>query len=98
MPTLLRLKEARQRGQVARSTDLSSALLMLGGLGILAALGPALVTGLTRMTATMLAEGTALQPGSPAEPPLSPEQVSHLSFLSTFEGAWFQSAWRLQPS
>lgn len=67
MPTLLRLKEARQRGQVARSGDLSSALLVLGGLAVLAALGPALVTGLTRMTAAMLAESTALQPGSPAE-------------------------------
>lgn len=69
MPTLLRLKEARQRGQVARSHDLSSALLMLGGLGVLAALGPALLAALTRMTEAMLkpSQGPAGRPAALAE-------------------------------
>ncbi len=69
MPTLLRLKEARQRGQVARSADLTSALLVLGGLGVLAALGPTLTADLTRMTEAMLkpSQGPAGRPAALAE-------------------------------
>lgn len=53
-PTALRLKEARERGNVARSADVTSAAVALGGFAVLALLGSSLVSSLTRMTAAML--------------------------------------------
>ena len=43
MPTPLRLQEAKRRGQVARSSDLVSASMLLAGIGLLAWLGPRIV-------------------------------------------------------
>ena len=54
LPTPLRLREARQRGQVARSADLASIVTVLGGLAALALLGQRMLNALTRMTAGML--------------------------------------------
>jgi len=42
-PTARRRSEARERGQVARSTDLGAALLLLGGMLCLRGFGPALM-------------------------------------------------------
>ena len=55
MPTELRLREARQRGQVARSADLSGVLIVLGLLGLLAVLGGALLGAMKAMLAAGLA-------------------------------------------
>lgn len=54
MPTVLRLDEARQRGQVARSSDLVTASLLLGSIAVLAAWGPGLGRALVGMTVTFL--------------------------------------------
>ncbi len=56
-PTRQHLTEARQRGIVARSGDLTAAVLTLGGFAALAMLGPSLLDALTKMTAGMLAGG-----------------------------------------
>lgn len=53
-PTPLRLAEARRRGSVARSADLTSAAVVLGGLLILALLAPQMLRDTTAMTAAML--------------------------------------------
>lgn len=45
-PTPRRRTEARERGQVARSTDLSSAILLLGGILVLRGVGPRLMAAL----------------------------------------------------
>ncbi len=47
-PTPRRLREARRRGEVALSRDLSGAVALLAGLAALAAAGPALAVRLTR--------------------------------------------------
>ena len=44
-PTAKRKKEARKKGQVAKSTDLNGALVLLGGLIAVSAMGPAVVSG-----------------------------------------------------
>lgn len=69
MPTQLRLKEARQQGQVARSGDLSSAVMVLGAVGILAMLGPALMDALGKMFSSSLnlASGAVLKDASLGE-------------------------------
>ena len=54
LPTPLRLREARERGQVARSADLASIVTVLGGLAGLALLGRRMLNALTRMLAGML--------------------------------------------
>jgi flagellar biosynthetic protein FlhB len=53
-PTPLRLKEARERGNVARSADVISVAVALGGFAVIALLGSSLVAALIRMTAAML--------------------------------------------
>ena len=53
-PTPPRLKEARDRGQVPRSAELTSAAAVLAGLLALALLGPGLLVEMTKMTATFL--------------------------------------------
>jgi len=55
MPTPLRLAEARRKGIVARSGDLSAAATLLAGLILLALTGPAILDGLVEMTAESLA-------------------------------------------
>ncbi|MFB3890492.1 MAG: EscU/YscU/HrcU family type III secretion system export apparatus switch protein [Phycisphaerae bacterium] len=55
-PTPLRLDEARRRGQVAYSRDLTSAVLVLGSTLLLAVLGPRLVDDAVAMMAALLRE------------------------------------------
>lgn len=50
-----RRQEAREKGQVARSTDLSAALLLLGGLVALRVFGPQMTTELVRVMRENLA-------------------------------------------
>lgn len=59
MPTALRLREARQRGQVARSGDLVAAVVVLGGVLLLGAAGPKMLTAMRDMTASMLDFGSS---------------------------------------
>lgn len=54
-PTRRRLEEARRKGIVARSADLTAAVLALAGLAMLAAAAPGLLGGLQRMTTELLA-------------------------------------------
>lgn len=56
-PTQLRLAEARRRGIVARSTDLTAAAVTVGALALAAVFGPRLLTSLTGMVAALLAGG-----------------------------------------
>ena len=58
-PTLLRLKEARRRGNIARSSDLTSGMLTLGGLGLLILLAPMLLSRLTAFMAVMIGGGSS---------------------------------------
>jgi len=61
-PTPRRLREARRRGEVARSGELSGAVALAGGLAAVAAAGPGLVTDLARLLGgglTLAAAGTA---------------------------------------
>jgi flagellar biosynthetic protein FlhB len=51
-----RLDEARQKGQVARSTDLNGAVVLLVGLSVLALMGPRMADDLK----TMMVDGLAL--------------------------------------
>jgi len=66
-PTPLRLKEARRRGQVARSADVVAAAGSLAALAVLAVSGGAMLGHLTRMTAALLA-APAGDPASLAGP------------------------------
>lgn len=61
-PTPLRLDEARRRGKVVRSHELTGTLAMLGGLSLLALLGPAILGALVHMTGAML-DGCAASKG-----------------------------------
>ncbi|MCD6365382.1 MAG: EscU/YscU/HrcU family type III secretion system export apparatus switch protein [Planctomycetes bacterium] len=54
-PTPQRLAEARRRGIVARSSDLTAAALTVGGFGALALFAPGMLSSLAKMTSTMLA-------------------------------------------
>jgi flagellar biosynthetic protein FlhB len=56
MPTPLRLEEARRRGQVARSADLTAAVATLAVVVALAMLGPWMLKALTAMVASMLSQ------------------------------------------
>ncbi len=61
--TPLRLEEARKRGQVPRSADLTSALAGLAAILVLALAGPGLLREMTSMTAALLDNrGIALDP------------------------------------
>jgi len=61
--TPLRMEEARKRGQVPRSADLTSAAAGLAALLVLALAGPGLLREMTAMTAAMLDNrGVALDP------------------------------------
>ena len=58
-PTPLRLDEARRRGQVAYSRDLTSAVLVLGSALLLAILGPRLMDKAVAMMSALLQDGGA---------------------------------------
>jgi flagellar biosynthesis protein FlhB len=66
MPTPLRLEEARRRGQVARSADLTATAVLIAGAALLAVLGPWLLKNLTSMTAYMLSEAGGVAPAEAA--------------------------------
>lgn len=68
-PTQRRLEEARRSGLVARSADLTAAVLTLGGIALLAAAAPSLMVDLERMTAMLL--GSAGDAGGGVAGPLS---------------------------
>lgn len=53
-PTQLRLARARQRGLAARSLELTSAAVLGGAALAAACAGPAMLSGLTKMTASMI--------------------------------------------
>jgi flagellar biosynthetic protein FlhB len=72
-PSAKRLKEARERGQVARSKDLAAAAALVAGTIAMAWLGPALLHKLT----TRLALGLRLV-GDNARMQLGPDTVSSL--------------------
>jgi len=65
-PTLHRRQEARRRGQVARSTDLSAAAALLGGMVLLNIFGPGMLTQILNLTRRLLSEpvGKGLQADS----------------------------------
>ena len=67
-PTELRLREARERGHVPRSAELTSAAGLLGGLLAVTLLGPGLLGDLTNMTATGLAAGRSSRTSSSPRP------------------------------
>ncbi|HUL60297.1 MAG TPA: EscU/YscU/HrcU family type III secretion system export apparatus switch protein [Anaeromyxobacteraceae bacterium] len=69
-PTPRRLREARRRGEVARSRDLSSAAALLSGLAAVAAAGPATaaaLAGVVREGLAVAASGTAAPLGAVRE-------------------------------
>jgi hypothetical protein len=63
-PSGRKLGEARNKGRVAKSADLSAAIDLIGALILLAVLGSGLVTGLTSMVASLLDGRTFGAPGS----------------------------------
>ena len=70
-PTALRMRAAREAGQVARSPELPAALMLLGGVATLALLGPSLLATTRGMLRHFLAgaatlEATALGSFAPA--------------------------------
>jgi len=71
-----RRQEARERGQVARSQDLSAAVLLLAGMIVLRVVGPWLWEGLLIITAASLS----------SDAPLALGEVSSFSILIVMEG------------
>lgn len=65
-----RRQEARRKGQVARSTDLGGAVVLLAALGALAAFGPGIVDGLAGSMRGLLAQ--ASDPGKVSAAGLEP--------------------------
>jgi len=65
-PTALRVREARQRGQVARSSDLVATVGLLAAACVLAVLGGPVLDGLTETTAIML-DGAGHPAAGPGE-------------------------------
>lgn len=59
-PTQRRRQEARERGQVARSTDLSAAIVLAGGLGLLNLFGGSLCERLSALMRDCLANAHAV--------------------------------------
>ena len=50
-PTAKRREEARKKGQVAKSTDLNGALVLIGGLVAISTMGPAVAAGVGELDA-----------------------------------------------
>jgi type III secretion protein U len=65
-PTPRRLREARRRGEIARSLDLSAAAAIAGGLTGLAVWGPSLASALSRALRAACAGATAVDRADPA--------------------------------
>ncbi|MCG3180656.1 MAG: Flagellar biosynthetic protein FlhB [Phycisphaerae bacterium] len=63
-PTPHKLQEARESGQVAKSTDLTAALALLGALVTLNLLGPSILRQLAGLTGRMLGGDGSLRPES----------------------------------
>jgi type III secretion protein U len=63
-PSPRRLREARRKGQVAVSAELTGAAALLGGAGALALAGPGLLAGLARALRGAI-EGAVLAPATP---------------------------------
>lgn len=61
-PTPRRLQEARERGQVARSADLTAAITLLGGLLLLNAFGPGMFTRMLELLHDLADEDAARSP------------------------------------
>lgn len=62
-PTPKRRADARKRGQIAKSQDLSAAVVMLAGLLTVAAMGPFILERLTALTRVMLGDyGPTIRP------------------------------------
>ncbi|HKQ46538.1 MAG TPA: flagellar biosynthesis protein FlhB [Phycisphaerae bacterium] len=75
-PTPRRRTEAREKGQVARSTDLNSALLLLGAMLALRGLGPRLMQSLLGVMRESLTVA-------------DPEMTSHIDVIPTVSSAAF---------
>ncbi len=73
-PTPRRRTEARQQGQIARSTDLNSALLLLGGMLCLRSMGPRLMQSLLGVMQENLSVS-------------DPEQTAHIDVLHVVSSA-----------
>ena len=58
-PTLRRRQEARRDGRIARSADLTAALILLAGLLLVQTTGPRLVASLKTLIASLLAQNLA---------------------------------------
>lgn len=69
-PTRLRLAEARKRGQVPRSADLTTAAVLLAGMVALMLSGSRLADELIRMTASLLSFDLPLPDRAAPAPPL----------------------------
>jgi flagellar biosynthesis protein FlhB len=65
-PTPRRLREARTRGEIARSLDLSGACALAGGLWALAAWGPTVASALSRTLRAAVAGAAAMDRPDPA--------------------------------
>lgn len=66
LPTAKRRADARQRGQVAKSPELGVALDLIGGLALLAVLGPAIVSGCAALMRRMLGPAPLEEVAAPA--------------------------------
>jgi len=64
-PTRRRLDEARRKGMVPRSADLTAAVLALGAMALLAVAAPTLLAELQRMTAELLGRAGHVGTGAP---------------------------------
>lgn len=80
-PTGRRLSEARTRGQVAKSQDLSSAIDLIGAVVLIAAFGGAALAGLGTLMRRVLE-------GEVAGNPLDPESLTPLVLWVAARGAW----------
>ena len=77
-----RLDEARERGQVPRSRELTTALLLIAGASALIIAGPALV----RDTATFLEQGLTLNRAAAFDSKVALEQASSLALRGALLG------------
>lgn len=80
-PTSKRLEEARERGEVAKSTDLAGALDIAAGVALIAIMGGAAVAVLGSMTRRILA-------GDTVGNPLDIASLDHLARESIVHAAW----------
>jgi flagellar biosynthesis protein FlhB len=66
-PTAKRKREARKKGQVAKSTDLNAALVLMGGLIAVTFMGPKVVSGVANaMRSAFRSPSPTASPAPPA--------------------------------